>query len=179
MEHLSTLKVTQLKEQLLVKGKDAKGGKAALVARLRDALEEEGLDPETFVKQLDVESITPQDSASQVVSRVSKGSSRTSVSGTVVLKQLDEAATQASLEAKAKRLRERQDIDRKLAELERQREMLELEEAIEMSKARGKVLTEFSKVNVEQTQFGTYQSECRDSAQFGQLNSKSDPGPML
>ena len=93
MEHLSTLKVTQLKEQLLVKGKDTKGGKAALVARLRDALEEEGMDPETFVKQLDVESITPQDSASQVVSRVSKGSSRTSVSGTVVLKQLDEAAT--------------------------------------------------------------------------------------
>ena len=56
--------------------------------------------------------------------------------------------------------------------------MLELEEAIEMSKARGKMLTEFSKVNVEQTQVGTYQSECRDSAQFGQLNPKSDPGPI-
>ena len=65
-------------------------------------LDEEGLDPESFVSQLESDAVKPQDSVSQTAgSQASKA--RSSVAGPVVLKQLEEAATQASLEARVKR----------------------------------------------------------------------------
>ena len=64
------------------------------------------------------------------------------------MKQLDEATNKASLQAKLKRLKERQELDRQVAELQRRREMLELEEAIEMSKAREHVLSKYGKVSM-------------------------------
>ena len=42
MEHVGSLNVHQLKEQLLVRVKDTNGAKAVIVAHLRDALVEEG-----------------------------------------------------------------------------------------------------------------------------------------
>ena len=82
---------------------------------------EEKVDPETFVRQLEAEAIRPEDSTYQVASHARKRSEATSLSDSVLLKQLEEAATQASLETKAKRLREKPDTERKLAELQRQK----------------------------------------------------------
>ena len=102
----------------------------------------------------------------------------------IVRSQLQDAATQASLEAKAKRLREKQDIERKLAELQREREMLELEETIEMSWAKENVLAEFSRAKVERSpQNDAYQSEHlpekKNPARVVQSNPKLHLGPIF
>ena len=143
MDHLSGLKVNQLKEHLRARGIDSKGGKVALVGRLHDALVQAGEDPEAFVKGLESDGVEPGDSVSQAPSHASSG--RSSVASSVRLRQLEEAATQASLATKLKRLRERQEIERQVAELQRQKELLELEEALDVSRARETVLQDFSK----------------------------------
>ena len=188
MEHLSSLKVNQLKEQLQARGIDSKGVKATLVSRLHDSLEKAGEDPEAFAKGLESDGVEPGDSAkgvkatlvsrlhdslekagenseafakglesdgvkpgdsaSQVQSQASVGSGRSSLASSVRVRQLEEAATQASLTAKLKRLRERQEIERQVAELQRQKELLELEEALDVSRARETVMQDFSKLHV-------------------------------
>ena len=49
---LADLKVPELKAQLLARDIDARGSKAVLVGRLRDALHKEGLEEASFVAQL-------------------------------------------------------------------------------------------------------------------------------
>ena len=66
-------------------------------AHLEDALVEEGVDPATFARQLEVEAIRPEESASQAASHANKGSKAASLSGPVVLKRLEEAATRRAL----------------------------------------------------------------------------------
>ena len=74
MMDLDSLKVPLLKSQLLARGLEAKGSKSALVARLKDALNQEGVDIQQFVEGLMGKATTGSEpSAAGGVSEMSAG----------------------------------------------------------------------------------------------------------
>ena len=128
----------QLKSELKRRGKSPVGNKADLIASLRSVIEEEGIDFESWAvcrNGDDSAEAAPSESASQI-SAGGSIKSAVSVAEVARLRRMEECATRAGLEAKAKVLLERQELEVKMAELERKREILEITGAIAISEAR-------------------------------------------
>ena len=113
----SNMKVDDLKRELKARGLSCKGNKEKLRLRLAEAVESEQ------------DNIKPNDSASHAGSRVSTAES-------LILKQADEAAARAELAARLNALKEKQELEKQIAELKRRGEILSLEAEVAEVSAR-------------------------------------------
>ena len=161
---MEKLTVYQLKCELRRRGKRTTGNKADLVCLLKNELENEGLDFERWATLVQCQNAV-EDTAFDTSSQVSAGSCRTrcmdkieitandndgisqcsvqssaSAAEIAKLRRIEEDATRAGLEAKVKVMLEKQHLDKKIYELARQKELLEVTEAIEIAKGRANVL---------------------------------------
>ena len=103
----SDMNVADLKRELRARGLSCKGTKERLRLRLTEAA---GREQDT---------VEPNDSASQTSTRVSASES-------LILKQADEAAARAGLIARLNALKEKQELEKQIAELKRREELLNL-----------------------------------------------------
>ena len=156
----------QLKCELKARGRGTTGNKADLVASLRNALDEEGIDFESWAEfvpskaagifntnenmpqasaalpsgqRRNTVEITGSGEASQISDTLSIQTSA-SVAEMTRLKLIEEDSLRAGLEAQLKIVLEKQELDRKMSELARQKEILEYTEAIEISRAKVRAL---------------------------------------
>ncbi|XP_043199287.1 uncharacterized protein LOC122368999 [Amphibalanus amphitrite] len=163
---MDKLTVYQLKCELKARGRGTTGNKADLVASLRDALDEEGIDFESWAEfvpskaagifnanenmpqasaalpsgqRRNTVEITGSGEAPQISDTISIQTSASAAEMTR-LKLIEEDALRAGLEAQLKIVLEKQELDRKMSELARQKEILEYTEAIEISRAKVRAL---------------------------------------
>ena len=118
------MKVDDLKHELKARGLSCKGNKEKLRLRLAEAVESEQ------------DNIEPNDSASHAGSRVSTAES-------LILKQADEAAARAGLAARLNALKEKQELEKQIAELKRREEILSLEAEVAEVSAREEAIKRF------------------------------------
>lgn len=135
---LDNLKVSDLKGELKLRGFSIKGTKSNLKQRLQDALIRERLANE---ETNDIE-VQPDDSASQTPSRTTAKSS-SSVSESLMLRRADEAASRAALSIQLNALKERQQIEKQIADLKRREEQLALQAKVDEADVRETVLKRF------------------------------------
>ena len=109
---------------LKARGLACKGSKEKLRLRLAEAVESEQ------------DNIEPNDSASHAGSRVSTAES-------LILKQADEAADRAGLAARLNALKEKQEVEKQIAELKRREEILSLEAEVAEVSAREEAIKRF------------------------------------
>ena len=140
----SDMNVADLKRELRARGLSCKGTKERLRLRLTEAA---GREQDT---------VEPNDSASQTSTRVSASES-------LILKQADEAAARAGLIARLNALKEKQELEKQIAELKRREELLNLEAEVAEASAREEAMKRFK----EQVNSG--------SADAGQIAS---PAPV-
>ena len=164
---MDKLTLPALKYELRSRQLDPKGVKAVLQQRLRDALSEEGRDPDSYVSDFDSRSdavppkgdirpgetltqqgddVTPEDSASQVRggSSISHGSrrSRRSCSSvhSVASMRAAEAARRAELVARASMLKEKRELEDRELKMKQDREDLILRTELKETDARMEAL---------------------------------------
>ena len=164
---MDKLTLPALKYELRSRQLDPRGVKAVLQQRLRDALSEEGRDPESYVSDFDSRSeavppkgdirpgetltqqgddVTPEDSASQVRggSSISHGSRRSGRScssvRSVASMRAAEAARRAELVARASMLKEKRELEDRELKMKQDREDLILRTELKETDARMEAL---------------------------------------
>ena len=164
MNPLEELKVAQLKAILKGRGADTRGSKAALMLRLREILEEEGVDIESFVaaQKESVSSLSADRKADDTVverpdhdvdsnspppgplvrasSQMSVRSSASQIS--ISSLRAAESATKAGLMARAAFLREKQKMEKEEMEMKMRKEELQLQMELAEVEARERALME-------------------------------------
>ena len=171
----------QLKCELRSRGRGTTGNKADLVASLRDALKEENIDFESWAECFPSKGNVKANEIVNSVRQVSVAHSRENYSNVVdlaennehsstseilsiqtsasaaemaKLKRIEEKAIRAGLEAKLKIVLEKQELDKRISELARKKEILDVTEAIEISKARTVELGKHEEYDEDETNHG-------------------------
>ena len=165
------LKLNELKAEMERRGLSTKGNKAELIEKLEASAgelvgAEASADPNACTVRGEGQSddvlshemaVHPNDSVSSV-SRASRSST-----SSVRSKIADEAANRAELEVRLRRMTEKQKLSRELARLQEEKELLEINEALDVSKARTVALS-------EQVQMIEHSSSCQQQ----QVQAKVD-----
>ena len=178
---IQELRIAELKAELESRDLDFSGAKAVLVHRLHTAMEEEGVKPEEIKrmkkeqKKLEkkkkdeltvAEDVQPEDSVSQLGSKLSHHSSRQSLAGSVQSAAKEElmrsAARKAGILAKMEALRSQAADEAKLQSLIKE---------LELKKQQGALLVQLAEEDAQQRVYAQCGGSRAGSVRSGQVAS--------